>query len=70
MIFTESGLPHGATWSVSIGAKMVSTSTNRISFVLGRGVYSFSVSANGYGANPSSGNFTLTGAGTTIAITF
>ncbi len=70
VVFTETGLKHGATWSVTIGATTVSTSAARLSFMLSNDTYSYTVTASGYTATPSSGSFTLSGRGVTEAITF
>jgi Thermopsin/Periplasmic copper-binding protein (NosD) len=69
--FTESGLPAGTTWSVTIGT-VTHTSTNAtITFQEPNGMYSYTIGAvSGYTASASSGTVTLSGAPTTESVTF
>ncbi|MGC8673500.1 MAG: hypothetical protein ACP5TO_08425, partial [Thermoplasmata archaeon] len=72
--FSESGLPSGTSWSVTLGTTTLSSSTSTIDFTgLTAGSYlSFTVSpVQGYAANPSSGNVTvIAGQTITVQITF
>ncbi|MGC8688950.1 MAG: S53 family peptidase, partial [Thermoplasmata archaeon] len=69
--FTESGLPSGTSWSVTLAGSTKSSTTNTITFSEPNGSYSFSVGAvTGYTASPSSGTITVNGANVNQAITF
>jgi hypothetical protein len=69
--FTESGLPAGTTWSVTLGGTTKSSSTNTITFSEPNGTYTFSVGViSGYTASPSSGTITVNGANVNQGITF
>ena len=60
VVFIESGLPSGTQWSVTLNGQTQSSNTDKITFSgLSSGTYSFSVSATGYTANPSSGSVTI-----------
>ena len=68
--FSESGLPSGTTWSVTLSGAMKS-GTGSIAFTEPNGSYSFSVGAvPGYTASPTSGSFTVSGVAVSKAITF
>ena len=59
---TESGLPSGTMWSVTIGSQTLSSVTNKIGFQLGNGTYSYTVGVTpGYRTTPT-GSFTVSGA--------
>ncbi len=74
--FTESGLPSGTAWSVTVGSTTVWSSglTNTLS--LPNGTYSYTMkgisqgSGIRYGATPSAGSFTLNGAGYSRGVTY
>ncbi|HEV2317379.1 MAG TPA: hypothetical protein VGV89_07385 [Thermoplasmata archaeon] len=68
--FTESGLPLGTSWSVTIGSTTITTTTSKIIFHLANGTYSFTTHATGYTAHPSSGSVTVNGAKKFDHITF
>ena len=74
--FTESGLPSGTTWYVNIGGTAYhGTTTNStsdvISISLPNGSYSYSVNRiSGYTITNGSGNFTVSGHGTSIVVKF
>ena len=69
--FTESGLPSGTSWSVSLGGSTISSTTDKISFYESNGTYSYTVSGiSGYTSSPSSGSITVKGNVTTQAISF
>jgi len=69
--FTESGLPTGTQWSVTLNGETETSTTNTISFTEPNGAYSFSISSiNGYSVSPSSGSITVNGASVNQAITF
>ena len=68
--FTESGLPSGTTWSVTLGGS-TSSGTGSISFSEPDGTYSYSIGAvSGYTSSPSSGSLTVNGAAVSQAISF
>ncbi len=68
--FTESGLPSGTTWSVTLGGS-TSSGTGSISFSEPNGTYTYSVGAvSGYTSSPSSGSLTVNGAAVSQAISF
>jgi len=69
--FTESGLPSGTSWSVTLNEITKSSTTNTITFSIPNGTYSYSIgSVNGYTTSPSSGTITVNGANVNIAVTF
>ena len=69
--FTESGLPGGTTWSVSLGGKTGASTTSSIVFNMPNGTYPFEVYVVGaYNANPASGTITVSGSAQSKAITF
>jgi hypothetical protein len=68
--FTESGLPTGWSWSVTLAGATKSSTTNTITFAEVNGAYAFTVTASGYTASPSSGTITVSGGAQSQAITF
>jgi len=69
--FTESGLPSGTLWSVTLNGTTKSSTTNTITFSVPNGTYSYSIgSVNGYTTSPSSGTITVNGANVNIAVIF
>jgi len=70
--FTESGLPTGATWNVTLNGVLLSRSSSSISFLESNGTYSYTVGIySGYSASPPSGTVIVNGAPPpTISITF
>ena len=67
--FTETGLLLGGSWSVTLGGSTQSSSSSSIQFNVANGSYSYSVSAAGYTALPSSGTLTVNGQPVSRAIT-
>lgn len=61
--FTESGLPQGKVWSVTVNGKQGSSSSAQLTFQEKSGdLISYSVApVQGYSAQPSTGTFTVTG---------
>jgi thermopsin len=54
--FTESGLPSGTTWSVTLNGTTMSSTTSTVSFLDPNGAYGYSVGGvAGFTASPSSG---------------
>jgi len=69
--FTESGLPSGATWNVTLnGAEKSSTSTS-IVFWEFNGTYSYTVGIHqGYVSSPYSSSVTVSGSAVSVSVTF
>ncbi|MGA8511265.1 MAG: hypothetical protein WB778_00850 [Thermoplasmata archaeon] len=71
LTFTESGLPSGASWSVSVNGNLQSSTTTTIVFQLGNGTYTFvPTNVTGYTVFPEKGAVTITGAGASESITY
>ena len=69
--FTESGLPGGSTWSVSLNGVTHTSTTPNITFSMTNGTYPFMVGYSpGYSASPASGSVTVSGVNVTQSITF
>ncbi len=60
--FTETGLPNGTNWSVTLGGTQVTSTTSSLAFKEANGSHSYSVgSVSGYVSSPSSGTVTVNG---------
>ncbi len=69
--FTETGLPTGTSWSVTLNGQTLSSTTSAITFQEANGSYAFTVgSVSGYTVGPSSGTIKVNGAAVSQAITF
>ena len=69
--FTQSGLPAGTTWSVSLNGTVLNSSTASITFLEVNGTYAYVVGlVAGYSASPASGTVGVHGASVTVGITF
>ncbi len=68
--FTESGLPPGTQWMVTLNGTPQASTTNSIAFSEPNGLYSYSVSSAGYSPNPSSGEIMVSDGPANQAITF
>jgi YVTN family beta-propeller protein len=70
--FTESGLPAGTDWSVTLAGTTNSSMTPTIGFREPNGTYSFTVRsvAGGYTATPSTGSLNVSAASVSEAVTF
>ncbi|MEM4067527.1 MAG: hypothetical protein QXV17_11800, partial [Candidatus Micrarchaeaceae archaeon] len=70
--FTESGLPSGTSWSVSMeGTTNNAVAPNSISFNAPNGTYNYTINAvSGYAASTSSGTVTVNGANISQSISF
>jgi len=69
--FSESGLPTGTDWAVTVGSTTVSSVTPTVILYLANGSYSYDLNAvPGYRANVSSGTITVTGAPVTVKVRF
>jgi len=60
--FTESGLPTGTAWSVTLAGAPVSSTSPTIKFSVVSGTYAYTTAVAGYIATPSSGSLTVNGA--------
>lgn len=61
--FTESGLPAGTSWSVTLGGQTLSSTTTTIVFSEVNSTYTFTVgTVSGYSAAPASGSLPVSGA--------
>ncbi len=64
VVFSETGLPSGTSWSVKVGATTVHSKTNEIVFELASGTYRFKVgTVRGYERTPTSGMIAVNGTG-------
>lgn len=71
LTFSESGLPAGTTWSVTVGSAAMLRSTPTITFALPNGTYPFSVgTAAPYVAGVSASSISIAGQGGSLAIPF
>lgn len=69
--FTESGLTSGTSWSVTVGAQTVSSTSSTISVTLAPGSYPYTVNfVAGYTVTPVTGTITVTSSGASQAVTF
>jgi len=69
--FTESGLPSGRFWSVTLNGAIYNSTTDTKTFLVPNGTYSYTIgSVPGYSASTSFGNITVIGANVNRAITF
>lgn len=60
--FTESGLPSGTNWSVTLNGSIRGSTTSTITFMEPNGTYAWNVTApSGYTASKSSGSVSVTG---------
>ncbi len=69
--FTETGLPSGKSWSVTLNGSTVTSTTSTITFTEPNGTYSYSIgSVSGYTVSKSTGPVTVNGNNITVSITF
>ena len=69
--FTETGLPTGANWSVTVGTTTHSSTASTISFTEVNGTYHYTVgSITGYTSSPSSGSLTVAGKSVSESVAF
>ncbi len=69
--FTESGLPSGTNWSVTLNGTTHSINTTAITFTEVNGTYGYTVaSVTNYTVTPQSGNVTVNGKNASISVTF
>ena len=71
LTFTETGLPAGTSWAVTLDGSIKDSTTAMITFREPNGSYAFTVgSVSGYTANPSSSYAKVTGAAVSQSISF
>ncbi len=72
VVFTESGLPTGTSWSVTLNGTTHSSTNATVTFTELAGSYAYTVSSSltGYTASPASGTVTVTSSGGSAAISF
>jgi YVTN family beta-propeller protein len=69
--FTESGLPTGTGWSVTLGETLLSSSTNTTSGPEPNGSYPYTIEpVEGYMASPSTGTVNVSGEPENVAVSF
>ena len=69
--FSETGLPSGTTWSLTLNGTIETSASNTITFTVPNGTYSYTVgSVSGYSLSPSPGSLTVTGSNISASITF
>ncbi len=69
--FTESGLPSGTQWTVTVGTSPYTSTTTTIVVSLQNGSYSYSVATvQGYAPTPSGGSIDVAGVAQGVSITF
>ena len=69
--FTESGLPSGTAWSVTLGGVTHAGSGTTITFTEPNGTYDYAVGPlTGYASSPPSGSVSVAGTSQTVSVTF
>ncbi len=68
--FTETGLPAGTSWSVTLGGTTNSSTTGTVAFAEPNGTYAFTVASSGYQGTPASGDLAVHGTAASQSITF
>ena len=69
--FTESGLPSGTSWAITLNGTPQSSSTSTITFAETNGTFAFTAgSIVNYSVNPSEGTVTVNGSAAEEAITY
>ena len=69
--FTESGLPSGTSWAITLGGVTRSSTTSTIGFTEANGTFTYSVGViPGYSSSPSSGSVGVAGRSSTLDILF
>jgi thermopsin len=71
LTFSESGLPSGLAWSLTLDGILWSSTGTSINLTLANGTYTYSVTpVAGLVISPSSGSVALNGSATTVELTF
>ncbi len=68
--FSESGLPSGTSWSVTLGGTQLASTGTSIVFQDPNGTYGWTAVATGYKATPATGTVTVSGGPQSQAISF
>ncbi|MGB6443222.1 MAG: thermopsin family protease, partial [Thermoplasmata archaeon] len=69
--FVESGLPTGTSWSVTLGAQTVSSTTTKVVFHLVNGSYTYSIGlVAGYEPKTASGTFVVAATPVKVSVPF
>ncbi len=69
--FTETALPSGTNWSVTMEGTPQTSTTSTVTFTDQNGTYGYTVgSVSGYTSSPASGSVTVAGEAQTVAVTF
>jgi photosystem II stability/assembly factor-like uncharacterized protein len=69
--FTESGLPSGTLWSVTLNGTTRSSTNSSITFMMPAGSYAYTVSApNGYKTSQSSGSISILASSVSVPVTY
>jgi YVTN family beta-propeller protein len=69
--FSETGLPNGTSWSVTLNRSMNSSATSTVGFLEPNGTSHYEIGAvSGYTATPTSGDVTVNGTNVTVALQF
>jgi hypothetical protein len=66
--FTETGLPPGTSWELTIDGKTKVSTAKGLSFLISNGTYSFTATSSGY--TPVTGTVTVDGSNVTETVTF
>jgi YVTN family beta-propeller protein len=71
LMFSETGLPTGTNWSVTVGSVIQSSTSSSMVLIEVNSTYHYLVGkVTGYSSSPSSGNVTVNGGSRTVSITF
>lgn len=72
VVFTETGLPAGSEWSVSVGPYVNNSTASEVSFSLPNGSYNYILSTGTpkYAALNASGTFDVNASGINLSVTF
>ena len=70
LTFSETGLPSGMSWTVTLNGVNQSSATATIAFIEPNGTYAFIISADGYLPTPASGTEPVVGGAALLAVTF
>lgn len=70
LTFSETGLPSGMSWTVTLNGVNQSSATTTIAFIEPNGTYAFLIAADGYLPTPASGTEPVVGGAALLAVTF
>lgn len=69
--FTETGLPVGASWSVTLNGTVESSKTTTVVFTMGNGRFVFTIGeVGGHSSSPSSGTVVVAGTNVSLPVQF